>query len=105
MKDMWAIQVACTFLLRTKKLYLQYMDNLNVLGTLEELRTLEELTRIVNYFKKRTWNERFLENKIMSQPTIEHFSSGKLANQSICMDKVLKHFHMDKSHLLSTSKW
>lgn len=40
------------------------MDNLNVLGTLEELRTLEELTRIVNYFKKELEMKDFWKIKL-----------------------------------------
>ena len=33
---------------------------------------------------------------------IKHYSDGVLIHQSTYTEKVLKHFHMDKSHLLSS---
>jgi hypothetical protein len=33
---------------------------------------------------------------------VEHFPNGILVHQSIYTEEVLKHFHMNKTHLLST---
>ena len=50
-----------------------YVDDMNLIGT------PEELLKIAKYFlKKRIWNERFGENKILSQSAIEHKTNGAL---------------------------
>ena len=50
-----------------------YVSDMNLIGT------PEELLKIAKYFlKKRIWNERFGENKILSQSAIEHKTNGAL---------------------------
>ena len=48
-----------------------YVDDINL------IRTSEELLKIAKYLKKN-WNERFGENKILSQSAIEHKTKGAL---------------------------
>ena len=70
-----------------------YVDDLNLVGT------PEELTKLKNEFEMKGLDK----TKFCLGLQIEHLPDGILIHQSTYIKKVLKHFHMDKAHLLSTS--
>ena len=67
-----------------------YVDDLNLIGT------LEELTRTAKYFKKE-FEIKDLGEKNCLGLQIEHFPTGVLVHQSAYTKKILKRFYMDKS--------
>ena len=69
-----------------------YMDDLNLIGT------LEELTKATNYLKKEFEMKDLGKTRYCLGLQIEHCSSCILVHQSIYIKKVLKRFYMDKSH-------
>ncbi|RVW88003.1 Retrovirus-related Pol polyprotein from transposon TNT 1-94 [Vitis vinifera] len=71
-----------------------YVDDLNLVGT------LEELTRTTNYLKKEFEMKDLGKTKFCLGLQIEHFPNGVLVHQSTYIKKVLKRFYMDKAHLL-----
>ena len=73
-----------------------YVDDLNLVGT------LEELTRITIYLKKEFEMKDFGKTKFCLGLQIEHFPNGVLVHQSTYIKKVLKRFYMDKAHPLSS---
>ena len=61
----------CSFIKKSETgfaIIVVYVDDLNLVGT------PEELTRTINYLKKRIWDERSWKNKILSRPTDRAFS-------------------------------
>ena len=68
-----------------------YVDDLNLVGT------LEELTKTANYLR----NE-FEMKDLGLGLQIEHFPNGIFVHQSTYIEKVLKQFLMDKTHPLNT---
>ena len=73
-----------------------YVDNLNIVGT------PKELTRTTNYLKKEFEMKDLGKTKFCLALQIEHFPKGVLVHQSTYIKKVLKRFHMDKSHPLNS---
>jgi hypothetical protein len=73
-----------------------YADNLNLVGT------SEELTKTADYLKNEFEMKDLGKTKFCLGLQIEHLLDGILIHQSTYTEKVLKHFHMDKAHPLST---
>ena len=73
-----------------------YVDDLNLIGT------LEELINTANYLKKEFEMKDLRKIKYCLGLQIECCSNGVFTHQSTYTDKVLKHFYMDKSHPLSS---
>jgi hypothetical protein len=74
-----------------------YVDDLNL------LRTPEELTKTVDYLKNEFEMKDLGKTKFCLGFQIEHLPNEILVHQSTYIEKVLKHFHLDKAHPLSTS--
>ena len=72
------------------------MDDLNL------IRTPEELIKTIDYLKKELEMKDVGNTKYCLGLQIEHCLDGVLIHQSTYTEKVLKHFHMDKSHPLSS---
>ena len=72
-----------------------YVDNLNLIGT------PEELTRTAKYLKKEFKMKDLGKTKFCLGLQIEYFPIGFLVHQSTYTKKILKHFYMDKAHPLS----
>uniref|UniRef100_A0A2N9IV50 Reverse transcriptase Ty1/copia-type domain-containing protein n=1 Tax=Fagus sylvatica TaxID=28930 RepID=A0A2N9IV50_FAGSY len=73
-----------------------YVDDLNLVGT------PEELTKTADYLKNEFEMKDLGKTKFCLGLQIEHLPDGILIYQSTYTEKVLKHFHMDKAHPLST---
>ena len=73
-----------------------YVDDLNLSGT------LEELIKTIDYLKKEFEIKDLRKTKYCIGLQIEHCSDGVLIYQSTYIEKVMKRFHMDKSHPLSS---
>ena len=72
-----------------------YVDDLNLIGT------LEELTRTIKYLKNKFEMKDHGKTKFCLGLQIEHFPTGVLVHQLTYTKKILKHFYMDKTHPLS----
>ena len=64
--------------------------------------TPEELTRIIDYLKREFDMKNLGKMKFCLNLQIEHFSNGVLVHQLTYIEKVLKCFHINKSHSLSS---
>ena len=64
--------------------------------------TPEELTKTVDYLKNEFEMKDLDKTKFCLGLQIEHFPNEILVHQSTYIEKVFKHFHMDKAHPLST---
>ena len=73
-----------------------YVDDLNLVGT------LEELTKTAEYLKKEFEMKDLGKTKFCIGLQIEHFPNGVLVHQSTYIKKILKRFNMDKAHPLSS---
>ena len=73
-----------------------YVDDLNLVGT------SEELTKTAEYLKKEFEMKDLGKTKFCIGLQIEHFPSGVLVHQSTYIKKILKRFNMDKAHPLSS---
>ena len=73
-----------------------YVDDLNLVGT------PEELTKTAEYLKKEFEMKDLGKTKFCIGLQIEHFSNGVLVHQSTYIKKILKRFNMDKAHPLSS---
>ena len=73
-----------------------YVDDLNLVGT------PEEFTKTTNYLKNEFEMKDLGKTKFCLGLQIEHISNEILIHQSAYTEKVLKHFHMDKAHPLSS---
>jgi hypothetical protein len=73
-----------------------YVDDLNLVGT------QEELTKTTNYLKNEFEMKDLGKTKFCLGLQIEHISNEILIHQSTYTEKVLKHFHIDKAHPLSS---
>ena len=73
-----------------------YVDDLNLVGT------LEELTKTKNYLKNEFEMKDLGKTKFCLGLQIKHFPNGVLVYQSTYIKKVLKHFYMDKVHPLNS---
>ena len=73
-----------------------YVDDLNLVGT------PEELIKTAEYLKKEFEMKDLGKTKFCLGLQIEHLPTGVLVHQSTYTEKVLKQFYMDKAHPLST---
>ena len=73
-----------------------YVDDLNLVGT------PEELTKTVEYLMKEFEMKDLGKTKFCIGLQIEHFPNGVLVHQSTYIKKILKRFNMDKAHSLSS---
>ena len=73
-----------------------YVDDLNLVGT------PEELTKTAEYLKKEFEMKDLGKTKFCIGMQIEHFPNGVLVHQSTYNKKILKRFNMDKAHPLSS---
>ena len=73
-----------------------YVDDLNLVGT------PEELTKTAEYLKKEFEMKDLGKTKFCIGLQIEHFLNGVLVHQSTYIKKILKRFNMDKTHPLSS---
>jgi hypothetical protein len=74
-----------------------YVNDLNLVGT------LEELIKTDTYLKSEFEMKDLGKTKFCLGLQIEHFPNGIIIHQSTCTEKVLKHFYIEKAHPLSTS--
>ena len=73
-----------------------YVDDLNL------IRTLEELIKTIDYLKKEFEIKDLGKTKYYLGLYIKHCSDCVLIHQSTYIEKVLQRFHMDKSYPLSS---
>ena len=73
-----------------------YMNDLNLIGT------LKELIKTIDYLKKEFEMKDLRKTKYCLGLQIKHCSNGVFIHQSTYTEKVLKPFHMDKSHPLNS---
>ena len=73
-----------------------YVDDLNLVAT------PEKLTKTRNYLKNEFEMKDLGKTKFCLGLQIEHFLNEILIHQLAYTEKVLKHFHMDKAHPLSS---
>ena len=71
-----------------------YVDDLNLVGT------LEEITRTTKYLKIEFEMKDIGKTKFCLSLQIEHFSTKVLVHESAYVKKILKCFYMDKAHPL-----
>ena len=74
-----------------------YVDDLNLIGT------PKELIKTIDYLNKEFEMIYLGKTKYCLDLQIEHYLDGVLIHQSTYTEKVLKRFHMDKSHPLSSA--
>ena len=88
----------CVFIKKTENglaIIAVYVDDLNL------IETLEELIKIANYLKKEFEMKDIRKTRYCLGLQIKYFLNGILIHQSSYTEKVLKRFYMDKSHPLS----
>jgi hypothetical protein len=73
-----------------------YVDDLKLVGT------LEELIKTATYLKSEFEMKDLEKTKFCFGLQIEHFPNGIIVHQSTYTEKVLKHFYIEKAHSLST---
>ena len=73
-----------------------YVNDLNLVGT------LEELMKTANYLKNKFEMKDPGKTKFCLGLQIEHISNEIFIHQSTYIEKVLKHLHMDKAHPLNS---
>ena len=73
-----------------------YVDNLNLIGT------PKVLIKTIDYLKNEFKIKDLGKTKYCLGLKIEHSSDGVLIHQSTYTEKIMKRFHMDKSHPLSS---
>jgi hypothetical protein len=73
-----------------------YVDDLNLIGN------LEELTKTASYLKDEFEMKDLGKTKFCLGLQIEHLPSGIFIHQSTYTEKILKRFYMDKAYPLST---
>ena len=74
-----------------------YVDDLNIIGT------LEELSKVMGLLKKEFEMKDLRNTKFCLALQIEHLANEIFIHQSNYIAKVLKRFYMNKSHPLSTA--
>ena len=100
LKEGYANNLICPCIFRKKSeigfaIIVVYADDLNLVGT------LEELTKTAKCFKKEFEMKNLGKIKFCLDLHIEHFPYGFLVHQLTYTKKILKHFYMDKAHHLS----
>ncbi|KAL2245081.1 UNVERIFIED_CONTAM: Retrovirus-related Pol polyprotein from transposon TNT 1-94 [Sesamum indicum] len=89
----------CLFIKRTESGFViiaVYVDDLNIIGSPEEIR------QAANYLKSEFEMKDLGTTKYCLGLQSEHTKGGIFIHQSNYIEKVLKRFHMDKAHPLST---
>ena len=89
----------CIFIRKSKtgfELITVYVDDLNLIGT------PEELTRTKNYLKREFEMKDLIKTKFCLGLQIKHFPTGILVPQSVYTKKILKHFYMNEAHPLTS---
>ena len=89
----------CIFIEKSKAgfaIIVVYVDDLNLLGT------PEELTRTTNYLKREFEMKDIGKTKFCLGLQIEHFLIGILVHQSAYTKKILKRFDMNEAHPLTS---
>ena len=89
----------CVFIKKTENgfaIIAVYVDDLNLIGT------PEELIKTANYLRKEFEMKDLRKTRYCLSLQIEYCLNGVLIHQSSYTEKVLKHFYMDKSHPLSS---
>ena len=89
----------CVFIKKSEKGYMIigiYVDDLNIIGT------LEELLNTVNYLKKEFEMKDVGRTKFCLGLQFEHLESGVFIHQSTYTERVLQRFNMDKAYPLSS---
>ena len=89
----------CIFIKKSKTgfaIIVIYVDDLNLIGT------FEELTRTENYLKREFGMKDLGKTKFCLGLKIEHFHTGILVHQSAYTKKILKRFYMNESHPLTS---
>ena len=90
---------SCVFIKKSETRFaiiVVYVDDLNLVGT------PEELIKIAEYLKKEFEMKDLGKTKFCIGLQIEHFPNGVLVHQSTYIKKILKRFNMDKAHPLSS---
>ena len=89
----------CIFIKKSKigfAIIAVYVDDLNLIGT------LEELTRTTNYLKREFEMKDLGKTRFCLGLQIEHFPIDILVHQSAYTKKILKHFYMNEAHPLTS---
>ena len=89
----------CVFIKKTENgfaIIVVYVDDLNLIGT------PEELIKTTNYLRKEFEMKDHGKTRYCFGLQIEYCLNGVLIHQSAYTEKVLKRFYMDKSHPLSS---
>ena len=73
-----------------------YVDDINLIGT------LEEFAKTVEYLKKEFEVKDLGKTKLCLGLQLEHKANGIIVHQSSYIERLLKRFNMDKAHPLST---
>ena len=73
-----------------------YVDDINLIGT------LEELSKTAEYLKKEFEVKDLGKTKLCLGLQLEHKTNGIIVHQSSYIERLLKRFYMDKAHPLST---
>ena len=73
-----------------------YIDDINLIGT------PEELAKTAEYLKKEFEVKDLGKTKLCLGLQLEHKANGIIVHQSSYIERLLKHFNMDKAHPLST---
>ncbi|XP_070020831.1 uncharacterized mitochondrial protein AtMg00810-like [Nicotiana sylvestris] len=74
-----------------------YVDDINLVGTLEELQ------KAIEYLKKEFEMKDLGKTKLCLGLQIEYLANGIFIHQSAYTERVLKRFYMDKAHPLRIS--
>ena len=85
----------CIFIKKSKTefaIIVVYVDDLNLIGT------PEELTRMENYLKREFEMKDLEKTKFCLRLQIEHFLTGILVHQLAYTKKILKRFYMNEAH-------
>ena len=89
----------CVFIKKTENgfaIIAIYVDDLNLIGT------LEEIIKTANYLRKEFEMKDLGKTRYCLGLQIKYCLNGVLIHQSSYTEKALKRFHMDKSHPLSS---
>ena len=87
----------CIFIWKSKTRFAKYVDDLNLVGT------PEELTRTTKYLKIEFEIKDLGKTKFCLNLQIKYFPTRVFVHQSTYIKKILKRFYIDKAHPLSSS--
>ena len=89
----------CVFIKKSKigfAIIVVYVDDMNLIGT------LEQLSKTAEYLKKKFEVKDLGKTKLCLGLELEHKANRIIVHQSAYTKRVLKHFYMDKAYPLST---